>query len=868
MKDLYTLKLKALLHDPIDKQYVMWCLRKKHEEMAKEYLNKILYEEPIEDLIKYADSIASAISRIIVAPKDENLKKKIDKIEIKCDEIEFIDIFSLKRQKAGLPKDEKEVEKFFERLGNLTFKNPEKAKICFLFLWRFLPEIFPWINTHPADSRAPNHSIYDHLVQTSAIVSCLPKPAFLIFTIAPVQEFISKARKTIDLWSGSYFLSYLIFKAIEVILEELGPDNVIYPNLLKEPFVDKWLYEKFKNSPIEKNFKDEDYFKKFIDNCFLTEKLTIANFPNRFLAIIPYDKELAKKVEKKVKEVLEEISCNLPKSLIEKISAHLKLSEEEKNELKSSIKNLKLDEQIKNHLLSYFQIYWVILLWTNGKSYLPDEALKDYEKIISNKTEVYKTVKLIIEHPYYKPPLVGSAYSLILGLTERLLGARKSLRNYIENNFYESEGEKCHLCGEFEVLLLNQKDNKKAWNSLPRDIVKEGERLCGVCLTKRLLPQKIKEKLNLSDEIKFPSTSEIASIGEKRRLDKEVKENFSKILKNKNWKLLETASVPKLKGDPLFYIDGQWLMKESYRVEYFKREFDFDVNESDFKDILDFIEENKISPSSYYAILMMDGDNISKWLKGEFNPRIEEVLNGKVKDILRGLNDTALNEILCSKHPVSASIHQNFSRRLMNFALEEIRKIVEEDYYGKLIYAGGDDVLAFLPIEDILECSYRIQEKFKEILSPKASMSAGIVIVHHKYPLYLALEELRDAEKMAKEKFEKDAFCIKLIRHSGEIREAGGKWHLIEFMENLICKFKTKKLPSRFPYEFLEAVEKIKDEEILKAELKRIYYRKAEKEMKDYLDEIIEKFDGYKYDKIYFVNIFLISKFFADERRV
>ncbi|MEO0244585.1 MAG: type III-B CRISPR-associated protein Cas10/Cmr2 [candidate division WOR-3 bacterium] len=869
----YKFKLKALLHDPINKQYVMWCLRKNHEEVAKNYLNKILYEESREDLIKDADSIASAINRIIVAPKDENLRRKIDSIEIKCDEIEFIDFFSLKRQKAGLPEDEEEVEKFFERLGSLTFENPEeRAKICFLFLWRFLPEIFPWINTHPADSRAPNHSIYDHLVQTSAIVSCLPKPAFLIFTIAPVQEFISKARKTMDLWSGSYFLSYLIFKAIEVILEDLGPDNVIYPNLLKEPLVDKWLYKKFKDSPIEANFKDEDYFKKFIDNCFFTEKLAIANFPNRFVAIIPHDKDLPKKVEKKVKEVLEEVSRNLPKFLIEKIQAHSKLSEEEKDELKSSMENLKLDEQIKNHLLSYFQIYWVILPWTSGVSYLPDEALKDYEKIISNKTEVYKTVKLITEHPFYKPPLVGSAYSLLLGLTERLLGARKSLRNYIENNFYESEGEKCHLCGEFEVLLLNQKDNKKAWNRLPGDIVKEGERLCGLCLTKRLLPKIIKEKLNLNYEMKFPSTSEIASIGEKRRLEEKVKkdfkEKFDEFLRNKNWKLSETASVPKLKRDPLFYIDGQWLMKESYRVEYFRREFGFDVDQNDFKAILDFLEENKISPSRYYAILMVDGDNIGKWLKGEFNPKIEEVLNDKMKDILRGLNDTTLNEILCSKKPVSASIHQNFSRKLTGFALEEVRKIVEEDYHGKLVYAGGDDVLAFLPIEDILECSYKIQEKFKEILSPKASMSAGIVIVHHKYPLYLALEELRNAEKMAKEKFERDAFCIRLIRHSGDIRETGGKWRLIEFMKDLICKFETKKLPSRFTYEFLEVVEEIKGEEILKGELKRIYYRKVEKEMKDYLYEIIEKFDEYKYDKIYFANMFLISKFFADERRV
>ncbi|MEO0263512.1 MAG: type III-B CRISPR-associated protein Cas10/Cmr2, partial [candidate division WOR-3 bacterium] len=814
--------------------------------------------------IKDADIIASAISRIVVLSEDERIKKKIENFKPKWEEIEFIDIFSLKKEKAQGPENENEVKKFFERLGSLNFRNvEEKAELCFLFLWRFLPEIFPWLNKHPADSRAPNHSIYDHLVQTSAIVSCLPKPVFLLFTIGPVQQFISRARKTLDLWSGSYLLSYLTFKAfkaIEKILEELGPDNIIYPNLLGQPLVDRWLYEKFKNTPIEQNFKEENYFKKFIDNCVLYEKLTIANFPNRFLAIIPYDKSLGKKVEEKVKEEL--------KSSSQKVEV----------ELKRYLPNLTIGDKIKTHLLSYFQIYWVILPWIKDKPNSPDEALGDYKEIISGDTKLYKAVELIINNPFYKPPSVGSAYSLLLELTERLLGARKSIRNYIENNYYESGGEKCDLCGEFDVLILDPNNNKGAWNELPRDIVKEGERLCGVCLTKRLFPKIFKNLFkNLSDhiEIKFPSTSEIAGIGEKRRLDQlgqkvkeKFKEEFERIFKSKNLELPKSVSVPKLKGDPLYEIDGEWLMKETYRVEYFQREYGLDISENDFKDILDFIEENKISPSKYYAILMMDGDDMGKWLKGEFNPKIEEVLDTKIKDILKEVNDNDLNSILCSRHPVSASIHQTFSRRLSNFALEEVRKIVEENRYGKLIYAGGDDILAFLPLEDILECSFELQKKFKDILGPKSSMSAGIVISHHKYPLYLALDEVRDAEKMAKEKFGKNAFCIKLIKHSGEIRETGGKWDLIEFIEDLICKFRTEKIPSRFPYEFLEVVEKIEDKEILKAELKRIYYRKVKEDMKNYLDEIIKSFDAYNYDKIYFANMFLISKFLADERKV
>ncbi|MFN3995801.1 MAG: hypothetical protein ACK4GR_04635, partial [bacterium] len=61
----YKLKLKALLHDPLDKQYVMWELKKKHKKVAEEYFEKLIYE-PIKDelvktLVETADRLASAI---------------------------------------------------------------------------------------------------------------------------------------------------------------------------------------------------------------------------------------------------------------------------------------------------------------------------------------------------------------------------------------------------------------------------------------------------------------------------------------------------------------------------------------------------------------------------------------------------------------------------------------------------------------------------------------------------------------------------------------------------------------------------------------------------------------------------------------
>ncbi len=907
----YKLKLKALLHDPIDKLLVIeeasrisidpshkcnnFQSHKRHEKVAEDLFRYLIDECPHEDIIKTADHLSSALSRIVVAPqfKDKDSQKEQFEKEssIGLNEAKFIDIFSGKVKDIQVPNDHEEVEQFFEKLGSLFRDQNERAKFLFLFLWRFLHEIFPWVETHPADSRAPNHSIYDHLVQTSAVVSALPKPAFLLFTISPVQEFISKARKTSDLWAGSYILSYLTYKAIEVIMEELGPDNVIFPNLLGQPLVDRWLYKELKNSPLIKVLTDQQFdipqFKAFIswfeqwqkwENSqrkpnLIDEELTIANFPNRFLAIVPYEKQNDKEYGKKLAGEVEEAVKKELENLAEKVERELR------NELKTP--NLQVP-QIRTHLLSHFQIYWVLMPWTNDtQGYSPEDALNDYKEIVSDKTETYEVVEIIKNHPYYKPANVGSAYSLLLELTERLLGARKSIRNHIQDDYYESEGEKCHLCGQFEVLDINWDKLAKS-HKIKSDIelvnnqvkVKATEKLCGVCLTKRLFPDVIVKvlNLNLKEEIKFPSTAEMASIGEKRRIDSKIKNDFaSKFNQFKNNKNLPpTRSVPKLKNDPLYKIDGQWLMEESYREEYFRKEYGlYNVRESDYRNILDFIKENKIDPSRYYAILMMDGDNIGKWLKGKFNPKIKDTIHPKTRDVLikYSQKDKDLKKLLCLIHPPSPSIHQAFSRKLTKFALEEVMRIVEDEHYGKLVYAGGDDVLALLPIDEVLSCAYELQRTFKDILSPKASMSAGIVIVHYKYPLYLALEEVRNAEKLAKNEYGRNAFCIKVLRHSGEYRIFGGGWDEIEFIEEMICEFINEQIPSRFAYDFAEVVNEIGTEskEVLSLELKRIYKRK-EKGEERFLVKLIDKFNNYR-DVHDFINLLLISKFLADQKK-
>lgn len=890
----WKLKLKAILHDPPYKIKFI----ESHRRKAEELLNKIFPNEPLEDaIVILADLIASAQSRIIVQPKFEDTQKGEDfgkKSRVNFDECEFIDIFSENKEPVQSPDAEK-VHELFDDLNKLNFSDiNERAELIFLFLWRFYPEIFPEINKHPADSRAPNHSIYDHLVQTSAIVSALRRPAFLLFTIAPVQSFISKARKTSDLWAGSYMLSYLTWESMKPLVENFGPDMVVFPNLFGQPLVDRWLYFKFSNYSYFSELnqpKFMEWFEKWKSkNKDVEEKLTIANFPNRFLAIIPYDNTLAIECEEAFKGKL--------KDLAEKVYEKIKSYTEKVN--------LNIKNYIEKHLLTYFQVYWVIIPWSNSS--IPNPPLrrdfpseKDYEaacekykekyvlpvlddyKTLFEKNDLYNTIKEIIDHPYYKPANVGSAYSLLLELLEKLLGARKSMRDFYQ---LEQLGEKCHLCGEFEVLSID-------WEKLSPRYVKEEEKLCGVCLTKRLFPEIIKDEFGLSeDAVKFPSTSEMASIGEKRRLREEIKDEFknefNEFRKNIDYALPSSVSVPRLKNDPLYEplreIDGEFLMKETYTESHFERNYGVKVEKEELQKVIDFINLNNINPSRYYAILQMDGDHIGKWLRGEFNPKIKDTIHNKVVEALisysEGENRKKIEKILCAKHPTSPSIHQTFSRRLSNFAINEVRKIVEDEHYGKLVYAGGDDVLALLPIEEVLKCAYNLQKKYKEILSPKATMSAGILIVHHKYPLYLALKKVQEAGKKMKNIYNRNGFCLVYMSNSGEERECGGNWELVGFIEDLICNFKTDKISATFPYQFLQVVENLYEteknknlenvKEILKKELERIFLRK--KGEKSELKEILEKsilpwFE--KIEDVYnFANILVIAKKIADEVRI
>lgn len=62
-------------------------------------------------------------------------------------------------------------------------------------------------------------------------------------------------------------------------------------------------------------------------------------------------------------------------------------------------------------------------------------------------------------------------------------------------------------------------------------------------------------------------------------------------------------------------------------------------------------------------------------------------------------------------------------------------------------------------------------------MGPRATMSMGIVIAHHKTPLQAALRELRARERAAKRN-RRDSFSIALMKRSGGTEHFTAKWNL------------------------------------------------------------------------------------------
>ncbi len=198
-------------------------------------------------------------------------------------------------------------------------------------------------------------------------------------------------------------------------------------------------------------------------------------------------------------------------------------------------------------------------------------------------------------------------------------------------------------------------------------------------------------------------------------------------------------------------------------------------------------------PTPYYAFLLADGDRMGNAL---------DVLSQTARENKRD----------------AVEAHRAMSRALVAFN-EASREIVTKAG-GSLIYAGGDDVLAIVPLHTALQCAWQLQGAFREKTSPcvahvqkkdfqAPTLSVGIGVAHHMEPMSEARDLAERAERIAKQN-DRNSLGIVVSKRSGSELEAVGKWDEAEPLYQRIAKWarllSTGVLPHGAAYKIEEAV--------------------------------------------------------------
>ncbi|NLI56169.1 type III-B CRISPR-associated protein Cas10/Cmr2 [bacterium] len=905
-------KIVSFLHDPPEKMlYINNLLKGSHEEASKEYLYVIdssLIEliKNKKDIINLSDQIASGIDRCINLPdiRDFSLQR-INPISG-----DRHDILTKSINKDNIKKVFKDIN---SKIGNQN----DKFKKVFYYLYILLPEILkkeieemsPY--DFIADTRIPDHSIFDHMIATSAISTSLPNVSFLLFSIGPVQPFIQTSRKTQDLFISSYLISYLSFKGILKVVELLGPDHIIYPDLRIVPLFKEWVRDKIFNN-ID-NTEIENYLRSG------DEEKRIANIPNEFLCFIPdeYVKDIANAVENSIK--------NEWKNIRDKVKEDIKSKLIEDDEFKDKFQSVDnyYDEIWERQIETFPEIYWVSLPWVqqslkNEEKVKNKENIEDYIKMIKSNFlkdfyfyDFYDTLKSrekkyeinnnIFVFDNYNS---GHLYSLYHLLIDKLMSSRKLIKDFSTK---PEPGYKCDMCGEREVMHINKNDSYSTINSFWGKLrekfsynFKDNEKLCSVCTTKRLA-QIIYFKDKIGKE-QFPPTSEFANVKFKLDLYNKIitneniekfKEYFKKIpIKHHPLPKFINEFKDKLENfsslDSLFF-DEEFIKSEKIIKEYPEiKNTELSEIRREFKELKNFLP----SLGKYFSIIYMDGDNIGDWIAGLKTPDLINTFNTNYIEKWKKDNPDLFESFIekinwisyvyrgDGKAPktISAAIHREISRRLSEFSIQETRKIIEEENYGKIIYSGGDDIMAFVALNSLLDVIKKLRDTFslEKYMGKRATASMGVVIGHYEEPLSFLLEELRKALKDTKN-VGRDRYTIKIIKKSGTIKEFNLPWYIdgissVDLLKEITFLFSEKILSFNFPYDLDERDFVDFPDEILKNHFQKIWKRNVIVEAKDR--------NGNLYDRIYkfleenirknrkegltdIIEIFMLGKFFA-----
>lgn len=509
------------------------------------------------------------------------------------------------------------------------------------------------------------------------------------FTFGSPQNFISQARRTRDLWAGSYLLSWLCGQALKSLLQEGGKINL--------PSVDK-----------------DALFSQIQHPKAITPHDTaghLGSIPTRFSATIPSPDE---KYGNACRQAINDAWAVVAGSVHDLLS--------------------KPPHQI----------------WGEQQNRIWDRQTKDFWECV-----------------------------WVIGNELQLLEQRKNTRTHLPAG---EPGAKCTVCGIRQELSGRATRTAAAtwWIEIcNREGIHQldlsgSERLCAVCLIKRLFPKVAGQSIGWKVPEFYPSTNYISAIDWINQLldlakdHPEIKQAAIDLIgkvpeaivsreEGRNWSPIQSIT-DKLKMLP----ELQAIQSMSGSIFHEDALLSDDVQLTNRAGAIEALRElqktiQKAKPeytkaSPFYALLLMDGDGMGD-LFDQYLPDQQELL----------------------------------SKALAAFN-QQVSDIVRQ-HDGWLIYAGGEDVFALLPVSRAFDCARLIREAYRSALREYApflpdhlaTISAGINFAHMNTALGTVVRDThRLLDEVAKDRTGRDAVACRIWKRGGPILTWAQPWKIID----------------------------------------------------------------------------------------
>lgn len=501
------------------------------------------------------------------------------------------------------------------------------------------------------------------------------------------------------------------------------------------------------------------------------------------------------------------------------------------------------------------------------------EALEEAVRFARNKFESFHNAwgwheaEHFLECAWAVLPFVpGDDYGTAYRTLEQAVGGTKALRTF---DAVESTGFRDSLVPSLGALVPDQNAPQhkvdtfwKRHQERGRLRLRAGEQLSAVSLTKRLFA----EYVGRHAQDLFPSTASLAvadfksAVLQKLGEDPDLRDALERLQlaisplevrpevhsqKEPALPLLtELAQASGVGSLATWFasLTGDWLFDDFLTSTSFQATFDLVVSDRELiparealRAFLRITDVARIGrPSRYYALIKLDGDQMGQWLSGE------------------------------KTDGISPERHLAISEALGTFSRNLVPYLVEKQYLGRLVYSGGDDVLAFVSFDDALPLLYALRAAFSgnvrfdeetgyvvdwtrksgdvtvdgeilRTLGPAATASAGLVLAHQQEPLQDVLADARSAEKTAKDRG-RDRFALRLGHRSGMRFTAIAPWRtgegtdLLPLITRLSHVIRSGQLSVSFVYDAREAADVLKKlpGQAIELDLRRLFGRRTE----------------------------------------